>query len=515
MVRFVAVFVLACLSCARARAADPLNATAVIHGDQEAGRISKHLYGHFAEHLGRCIYDGLWVGPDSPIPNTRGIRNDVIAALKATHVPNLRWPGGCFADDYHWRDGVGPVDKRPHRINMHWGQVVDENAFGTHEFLDLCELIGADPYIAGNVGSGTPQEMQDWIEYMTYDGDSTLANERRKNGRDKPWKIPFFGVGNENWGCGGNMTPEFYSDQYRQYATFCPNLSGNRLTRVACGPGGSDPNWAKVVMDRIGDKMQALSVHFYTVTPSWQRKSKATGFGEDEWFAMLRECLNIDRAIRESAEHMDRVDPRKRIGMFVDEWGAWYEVEPGAPGYSLYQQNSLRDAVLAGLTFHIFHEHNDRVKMANIAQTVNVLQAMMLTKGDKLLLTPTYHVFEMYQVHQDATRLRTELQSPKYEHGDKSMPAVSLSASRDKNGVVHVSLVNAHATSAANVSCEISGIKATEATGRILTADILDAHNTFDAADAVKPVDFNGAKIADGKLNVELPPHSVVVLTLK
>jgi alpha-L-arabinofuranosidase len=514
-VRFVAGLAFACLSLATARAADPLTATAVIHGDQEAGRISRHIYGHFAEHLGRCIYDGLWVGPDSPIPNTRGIRSDVIAALKATQIPNLRWPGGCFADDYHWRDGIGPVDKRPHRINMHWGQVVDENSFGTHEFLDLCELIGADPYIAGNMGSGTPQEMRDWIEYMTFDGDSTLANERRKNGRDKPWKIPFFGVGNENWGCGGNMTAEFYSDQYRQYATFCPNLSGNRLTRVACGPGGSDPNWAKVAMDRIGDKMQALSVHFYTVTPSWQRKSKATGFGEAEWFAMLKECLNIDRAIRESAEHMDRVDPRKRIGMFVDEWGAWYEVEDGAPGYSLYQQNSLRDAVLAGLTFHIFHEHNDRVKMANIAQTVNVLQAMMLTKSDKLLLTPTYHVFDMYQVHQDATRLRVDLQSPKYEHGGKSMPAVSVSASRDKDGVVHVSLVNAHATSAVNVSCEIPGVKATAATGRILTADKLDAHNSFDAPEDVKPADFDAAKIADGKLTVELPAHSVVVLTLE
>jgi alpha-L-arabinofuranosidase len=496
-------------------AQEVLEATATIHGDEDGGRISKHIYGHFAEHLGRCIYDGLWVGPDSDVPNTRGIRNDVIAALKATNIPNLRWPGGCFADDYHWRDGIGPAEARPKRINMHWGQVVDENSFGTHEFLDLCELIGADPYIAGNMGSGTPQEMREWIEYMTYDGDSALANERRKNGRDKPWKIPFFGVGNENWGCGGNMTAEFYSDQYKQYATFCPSLSGNRLTRVACGPGGSDPNWAKVVMDRIGNKMQALSVHFYTVTPSWERKSDATGFGEDEWFATLQECLKIDGAIRESEEHMDRVDPRKRIGMFVDEWGAWYEVEDGAPGYSLYQQNSLRDAVLAGLTFHIFHEHNDRVKMANIAQTVNVLQAMMLTEGDKLLLTPTYHVFEMYQVHQDATRLPVDLESPDYEHKGREMPAVSVSASRDEKGVVHVSLVNAHATSAVEVSCELEGVEADGVTGRILTASALDAHNTFEGPESVKPVPFEDAKIEDGKLTVDLPARAVVVLTLK
>ncbi len=506
---------LVCLAFAKTLAAEPLQATAVIRGDQDGGQISRHLYGHFAEHLGRCIYDGLWVGPDSPIPNTRGIRNDVIEALKATKIPNLRWPGGCFADDYHWRDGIGPRDERPKRVNIHWGQVVDENSFGTHEFLDLCELIGAEPYIAGNMGSGTPQEMRDWLEYMTYDGDSELANLRRANGRDKPWRIPFFGVGNENWGCGGNMTPEHYSDEYRQYATFCREFSGNRLTRVACGPGGLNQAWARVVMDRIGRQMQALSVHFYTVVPNWQNKTDATGFGEAEWFAMLRECLQIERAINESAEEMDRVDPRKRIGMFVDEWGAWYDVEEGHPGYGLYQQNSLRDAVLAGLTFHIFHEHNDRVKMANIAQTVNVLQAMILTEGEKLLLTPTYHVFSMFQVHHDATRLQVELESPDYEYDGREIPAVSVSASRDREGVVHVSLVNAHATSAVKLSCELEGVDATSASGRILTADELDGHNTFDAPDRVKPADFDAATIADGELAVEIPPRSVVVLTLK
>jgi alpha-L-arabinofuranosidase len=498
-----------------AAAQDDLTATVVIHGDQEAGRISRHIYGHFAEHLGRCVYDGLWVGPDSDVPNTRGIRNDVIEALKATAIPNLRWPGGCFADDYHWRDGIGPPEDRPKRINMHWGQVVDENSFGTHEFLDLCELIGADPYIAGNMGTGTPQEMRDWIEYMTYDGDSELANLRRKNGRDEPWRIPFFGVGNENWGCGGNMTPEFYSDQYRQYATFCRDFSGNRLTRVACGPGGLDQNWARVVMGRVRNQMQALSVHFYTVTPSWENKSDATGFGEAEWFAVLRECLQIERAIRESEEEMDKVDPDKRIAMFVDEWGAWYEVEEGHPDYGLYQQNSIRDAVLAGLTFHIFHEHNSRVRMANIAQTVNVLQAMMLTEDEKLLLTPTYHVFEMYQVHHDATRLELELESPDYEFDGREMPAVSASASRDEEDMVHVSLVNAHATAEVTVTCELEGIDADDVTGRILTADEVDAHNTFEEPETVKPVDFDGAEIEDGTLTVELPPRSVVVLTLE
>jgi alpha-N-arabinofuranosidase len=498
-------------------AQDGLKATGVVHGDQDGGQISRHIYGHFAEHLGRCIYDGIWVGEDSSVPNIRGMRKDIIEALKATKIPNLRWPGGCFADDYHWRDGIGPRAERPKRINMHWGQVVDENAFGTHEFLDLCELIGAEPYIAGNMGSGTPQEMRDWIEYMTYPGDSDLANLRRKNGRDEPWKIPYFGVGNENWGCGGNMTPEHYSDEYRQYATFCRDFGDNRLTRVACGPGGFDRNWSRVVMDRIGNRMQALSIHFYTVTPNWENKADATGFDEREWFTVLRECLNIERAIEESAAEMDRVDPEKRIAMFVDEWGAWYDVEEGKPGYSLYQQNSIRDAVLAGTTFHIFHEHNDRVKMANIAQTVNVLQAMILTEGERLLLTPTFHVFEMYQVHHDATRLPLQLLSPEYQSGRRgqSMPAVSMSASRNKQGVVHVSLVNAHASEAVNVSCELAGIDADDVSGRILTAEEVDAHNTFDEPERVKPAEFGGAEIDGGALEVELPPRSVVVLTLE
>jgi alpha-N-arabinofuranosidase len=503
------------LTAANLPAAEPLTATAVLRGDQDGGKISRHIYGHFTEHLGRCIYDGLWVGEDSKVPNTRGIRNDVIAALKATKIPNLRWPGGCFADDYHWRDGIGPREQRPKTVNMHWGQVVETNAFGTHEFLDLCELTGADPYIAGNMGSGTPAEMRDWIEYMTYDGDSALANERRKNGRDKAWKIPFFGVGNENWGCGGNMRPDYYSSQFRQYATFCPNFSGNKLTRVACGPGGFDKKWARTVMDGIGGKMQALSIHFYTVTPSWEHKSKATGFAEEQWFAVLRECLKIERAINESGEEMDRVDPQKKIAMFVDEWGAWYDVEPEHPSSGLYQQNSLRDAVLAGLTFHIFHQHNDRVRMANIAQTVNVLQSMILTEGDKLLLTPTYYVFEMFQVHQDATRLPVELKGPEYKLGEESMPALSVSASRDGKGVVHVSLVNAHATQAVALSCELADVKALKATGRVLTGGALDAHNTFAEPEKVKPAAFDGAKIDGGKLSVELPPRSVVVLTLE
>ena len=495
-------------------AAETLQATVVIHGDQDGGALSRHLYGHFAEHLGRCIYDGIWVGEGSSIPNTRGMRKDIVEALRKLNIPNLRWPGGCFADDYHWRDGIGPRDKRPKRINLHWGQVIETNAFGTHEFLDLCEQLNCEPYIAGNVGSGTPQEMRDWIEYMTFDGDSTLANLRRANGRGKPWKINYFGVGNENWGCGGNMRPEYYADLFRRFATFCPDFSGNRLKRVACGPSGFDQNWTRVMMERAAGNMQAYSLHYYTVWPDWKDKTAATAFGEKEWFAMLHGCLEIERAIREAKDVMERIDPKKRIAIYFDEWGSWYRTEPGHPGYGLYQQNSLRDAVLAGLTFHIFHEYNDRVKMANIAQTVNVLQAMILTDHEKMILTPTYHVFEMFKVHQDATRLPLNLQAPNYEFEGRKMPALSVSASRDDRGRLHISIVNAHARDVVHLESELKGVDAEKVIGRILTAEKMDSHNTFDEPDNIKPASFDKVTIDSGKLAADIPPRSVVVLEL-
>lgn len=513
--RLFTVFSLFLLPLPSAVGADTLEATAVVHGDQDGGQISRHIYGHFMEHLGRCIYDGLWVGEDSPIPNTRGIRNDVIQSLKALNAPNLRWPGGCFADDYHWRDGIGPRAERPKRVNIHWGQAIETNAFGTHEFLDLCELVGAEPYIAGNVGSGTPQEMRDWIEYLTYDGDSELANLRRANGRDKPWKIKYFGVGNENWGCGGNMTPEYYADLYKRFATLCRDLSGNRLTRIACGPGGLDNNrWTEVVTPRVGNRMQGYSLHFYTVPTPWSDKYAATGFGEKQWFSILHESLRMDELLTETKKIMDPIDERRQIGLYVDEWGTWYKTEPGTNPRFLYQQNSLCDALVAGLTFHVFHRHNDRVKMANIAQTVNVLQAMILTKGEKMLHTPTYHAFEMCKVHQDTTRLPVEVSAPDYKLGDQSMPSLSVSASRDADGNVYVSLVNTHASSAIKLECDLHGVEASKVSGRVLTADALDAHNTFEQPNNVHPEKFNNYLINAGKLLATLPPRSLVVLSL-
>lgn len=500
------------LVTAEARAGE---ATAIIHGDQDAGQISRHIYGHFAEHLGACIYDGIWVGEDSSIPNTRGIRTDIVEALKAISIPNLRWPGGCYADDYHWRDGIGPKDQRPRNVNIHWGQVIDTNAFGTHEFLDLCEMIGAEPYLAGNMGSGTPEEMRDWIEYMTFDGDSDLANLRRKNGREEPWKIKYFGVGNENWGCGGDMTPEFYADQYKRFAVFCRNFSGNELYRVACGPGGLNNNrWSEVVIPAVRNRMQGYSLHFYTVPTPWNEKYAATGFGEDQWFSILHECLRIEELLDATERVIADTRMRRPIKLIVDEWGTWYRVEEGTnPGF-LYQQNSLCDALVAGLTFHVFHEHNDSVHMANIAQTVNVLQAMILTKDEKMLLTPTYHVFDMYKVHQDATRLPLQLMSPDYQHGDRAISALSVSASRNEAGDVHVSIVNANPNESMKLNCQLPGVSASSVSGQILTAEALDAHNTFEAPEQVKPADFDGASLTGDKLTVNMPAKSVVVLKL-
>ncbi len=353
----------------------------IIQADQGKQRINKNVYGHFAEHLGRCIYEGIWVGEDSPIPNTRGIRNDVIEALCKIHVPVLRWPGGCFADEYHWQDGIGPRTERPSIVNTHWGGVVEDNQFGTHEFFDLCAMIGADPYICGNVGSGTVQEMQQWVEYITFASSSPMANLRRKNGRDEPWRLPYFGVGNENWGCGGAMRPQYYADLYRRYQSYVRNLSGNTIFKIACGPGTADYVWTEVLMREAGSHMpwsealmrkvtsymDGLSLHYYAIPGTWNAKGSATSFDESVWFSTLSKCLRMEELIRRHSTIMDRYDPDKHVALIVDEWGTWYDVEPGTnPGF-LYQQNTMRDALVAGLTLNIFNTHCERVQMANLA----------------------------------------------------------------------------------------------------------------------------------------------------
>jgi alpha-N-arabinofuranosidase len=448
------------------------------------------------------------------IPNTRGIRNDVVAALRHIRIPNLRWPGGCFADEYHWRDGIGPRPDRPKMINTHWGGVTEDNSFGTHEFLDLCEQLGCEPYICGNVGSGTVQELSQWVEYCNFDGVSPMAGLRKGNGRADPWKVRFWGIGNENWGCGGNMTAEFYADNYRRYATYARGYGGVQPYKIACGPNSDDYHWTRVLMEKAGRHMNGLSLHYYTVPGGeWSRKGSATEFTEADWLITLRKAARMEELIRRHGAIMDEFDPDRKVGLVVDEWGNWFDVEPGTnPGF-LYQQNTLRDALAAGINFNIFNNHAERVCMANIAQTINVLQSVILTEGPKMILTPTYHVFDMYQVHRDAVKLPVHVESEDL----RGLPAISASASMDGEDRIHVSLTNADPVKEQAVNIELRGWNigaAAQIRGRIITSERMQDHNTFENPDAVTLKDFSGVSVSRSTLTAALPPGSLVTVEL-
>ena len=486
-------------------------------------RISRHIYGHFSEHLGRCIYGGYWVGENSPIPNVRGIRKDVVAALKKIKIPNLRWPGGCFADEYNWQDGIGPRSDRPKMINTHWGGVTEDNSFGTHEFLDLCEQLSdpsghrCEPYICGNLGSGTVQELSQWVEYCNFDGISPMADLRRKNGRDKPWNVRFWGIGNENWGCGGNMTPEYYADNLKRYATYIRNYAGTAPYKIACGPNDTNYNWTKVLMEKAfneqGSFMNGLSLHYYTIPGEWSHKGSAVQFVESEWLVTMRKAYFMDEMICKHIAIMDEFDPKRKLSLIVDEWGTWYDVEEGTnPGF-LYQQNTLRDALVAGIHFNIFNNHAERVGMTNIAQTINVLQAVILTEGAKMILTPTYHIFDMYKVHHDALKLPLRVESEGV--GSASLPAISACASEDSNGKIHVSITNIDPRNEQKVSLELRGILPKPAGCQIITSEKITDHNTFDNENKVTIRDFKGVEGNAGKITVHLPPNSVITLKLE
>ncbi|WOK04495.1 alpha-L-arabinofuranosidase C-terminal domain-containing protein [Imperialibacter roseus] len=490
----------------------------VLNTGQKGAVISKHIYGHFAEHLGRCIYGGFYVGENgSPIPNTNGVRNDVVAALKNLQIPNLRWPGGCFADTYHWMDGIGPKDLRPTIVNRWWGGVTEDNSFGTHDFLNMCELLETEPYLSGNVGSGTVKEFADWMQYVNHDGVSPMAKLREENGRKTPWNVKYWGVGNEAWGCGGNMTAEYYANVYRQFATYMSGWSNeDGIWRIASGASDADYHWTETLMKNIPSNLvDAVALHHYSVI-NWSKKSSATGFTEEEYFTTMQRATQMEELIQKHVAIMDKYDPENKVALVVDEWGGWYDVEPGTnPGF-LFQQNTIRDAMIAGVTLNIFNNHADRVKMANLAQTINVLQAVILTDEEKMILTPTYHVMEMYKVHQDATLIPVSVISGDYMSGDKKLAAVYASASVDKNGATHLSLVNIDASKEQEITVRVGGSKSYKSVdGRVLTSAKLQDHNTFDKPDAVKPVNFTGAKLSNGTLTVKLPAHSVAVLELK
>jgi alpha-N-arabinofuranosidase len=478
--------------------------------------ISKYLYGQFAEHLGRGIYEGVWVGEDSTIPNIRGLRKDVIQALKQLHVPLVRWPGGCFADEYHWRDGIGPRKQRPVRINSNWGGVEETNAFGTHEFFDFIELIGAQAYISGNLGTGTPQEMAEWLEYMTADSKSALAELRRKNGREQPWSVGFFGVGNESWGCGGNMRPQYYSDLFKHYATFLKTPANNPTRKIASGGTDEDTSWSEYLTANVTTNMDGVSFHYYTLpTGDWKARGRDIDFTEREWISTLARALRMDELIRRNAAVMDRNDPGKKVPLVVDEWGTWYDTERGAQRGALYQQNTLRDAMVAALTLNIFHAHTDRVRVANIAQMVNVLQAMILTEDEQMLLTPTYHVFEMYVPFQEAVPLPLSLsRNLRYRVGDQDIPAISASAARGQDGKIHVSVVNVDPRNSSRLALSLEGRTIRSVQGRMITAATLDARNTFTDTQAVKPSALRGIRQGQHWV-VDLPEKSIAVLTIE
>lgn len=487
--------------------------TMLINADDKISHINPEIYGHFSEHLGRCIYNGIYVGEDSSIPNVKGMRKDIVEAFKDIRLPVLRWPGGCFADEYHWKDGIGKKTSRKKMVNTNWGGVTEDNSFGTHEFFTFCELVGCEPYLAGNMGSGTVQELSEWIEYITLDGISPMADLRKANGREKPWKLKYLGIGNENWGCGGNMRAEYYADEYRRYQSFCKNHSGNQLYKVACGPSGGDYGWTDTIMKNLEPcHVNAISLHHYTIpTGDWNRKGSAREFDNDIYYDTISRTLSMDDVITGHSAIMHRYDPDNRIGLIVDEWGCWYNVEPDTnPGF-LYQQNTMRDAIVAACNLNIFNRHSRRVVMANLAQAVNVLQALILTEGEAMVKTPTYHVFDLFKEHQNGELIYC-FQSPAETGENIKIPLLSSSASV-KDGVMTITLANCSLEEEADISCSLCGFHGTEASARILTEEV-HACNDFDMPERVVPKAFP-VSLADNMLSVTLPPCCVVSVSVR
>lgn len=486
-------------------------------------KIDRNLFGQFAEHLGHGVYEGIWVGPDSKIPNTRGIRNDVVAALKALKVPDVRWPGGCFADEYHWRKGIGP--QRTVTLNPNWGGVIESNTFGTHEFMDFLDQIGAEAYLSVNVGSGTPQEAAEWLEYLTTAQPTTLAKERAANGHPAPYKVAFLGIGNESWDCGGNMTPDYYLSQLKIYSRFVRNFNPaqqdkQQMLKIAVGPGGSESRWTEwtdAIMKAYQSHtwswdMNGLSMHSYTVV-KWPPSYASVGFEETEYAQILKSTLEMNDLIAKHSAIMDKYDPQKKVALVVDEWGGWYAPLPGStPGF-LVQQNSLRDAILAALNLNIFAQHANRVRMANIAQMINVLQAMILTDKEKMVLTPTYYVYKMYVPFQDATFVPVTFDAGTYTHDGITLPRVDAIAAKDKAGKLWLAITNVDPHQSAELEVSLAGINAKSAAGETLTAPKVDSVNTFDAPNTVVPKPIS-AKAQDGKLTLELAPKSVTVIAV-
>ena len=495
----------------------------IINPQIKKGHINPEIQGHFSEHLGRCIYEGIFVGENSDIPNVNGMRTDVVEALKDMKIPVLRWPGGCFADEYHWMDGIGDKKDRKKMINTNWGGVVEDNSFGTHEFMELCRQLNCKTYVNGNLGSGTVKEMSEWVEYMTFEGVSPMADLRRKNGHEEAWNLDYFAIGNETWGCGGNMSPEYYSDLYRHYQTFVKNYNPDKkIKRLAVGPSDKDYAWTETLLKKCFERagswnnahgfMDGLTLHYYTLPYDWAKKGAATGFNEKEWYMTLRKTLFMEEYIAGHSAIMDRYDPEKQIGLMVDEWGTWYDVEEGTnPGF-LYQQNTIRDALVAGINLNIFNKHADRVKMANIAQLVNVLQAVILTEGEKMIKTPTYYVFKMYSAHQDNDLIESSIDTKKVGLEDEYMvPNLTESVSVDRSGKIIITVTNLSLDEEAMIESVVLGANIKEVKATIVKGK-MDDHNTFDNPNVVKDEEFKNISFKNDKIRYTIPPCSVMCI---
>jgi len=480
--------------------------------DDPIGTLSPMLYGHFAEHLGRCIYEGFWVGEDSAIPNTRGIRNDTVAALRKLRAPVIRWPGGCFADDYHWRDGIGPRDERPRRMNLWWHDE-ESNHFGTHEFIDLCRQAGAEPYICLNVGSGTPEEAAGWVEYCNYEGNTARSQERAANGHPEPFGVRYWGVGNENWGCGGRFYPDDYAREYRRFACYLRGR-GRPIELVACGHTGAD--WNRRFLETLGDLrfIDHLSIHRY------YKCGDAVDFSDTEYYNLYPRALQVEADILEAATALQLYNKTgRKIGVIVDEWGVWHPEARGDSG--LYQRNTLRDALVAAAVFDVFNRHADKVTMANIAQTINVLQCVAQTEGEAMWLTPTYHAFDLYKDHMGNASLRLDLDDvPTFRAraGDGKVvepPLVSASASvDDERKTLIVTFQNVDLEEACECVVRLRGGSVDKATAKILTASDVRDHNGPEALNKVRPKRFQ----LDAKartLRATVPRHSLVAAKVK
>lgn len=479
--------------------------------------IDKNVYGHFSEHLGNGIYGGIYVGENCPIPNVHGIRTDVVEALKKIKVPVLRWPGGCFAEFYNWRDGIGPKAERKCIVNTTWGGVVEDNAFGTHEFLDFCEQVGCEPYIAGNVGTGSPREVSEWIDYITMEGKSPMADLRRANGHEEPWPLKYFGIGNENWGF---MRAEYYADVYRQFSCFARSSGAEKLYKVACGANGNDYEWTETLMRLVGKQMDGLSLHYYTMPIyyateeyPWEEKAHAIGIDQGQYYRCLRRALYMDELILRHKHVMDQFDPKGRVAIVVDEWGTWHQVEEGTnPGF-LFQQNTMRDAIVAAVTLNIFNNHSDRVRMANLAQMVNVLQSVVLTKDDRMVLTPTYHVFDLFKGHQDAMRIESYVQKDLTGPDDAKVPILHVSASESKEGTVLATLVNLSAYKPQTIQCNFAGKNFSKASIRYISGD-MNSFNAFDETQNVSIQSMSEIVVNEGQFTLEMPACCVMEITL-